>query len=301
MRKFGRVLAGALITVGLVASAGMVASANGDRHREIVRLINQADNQVRRARPACRYDERLPKPAYSDGTPSDELLDTLGVLRRPQTAEEARIARSRPTRIPAKGIYRRYVRVVHSANGRTFLILPARNTGVFRKRPDRCLVARKRRFSALIADRPASFRRAARRVLARATRQERRADVRGPSEGVFVFDKGPNIVVGGGGLGASQIRRTGMFMSSSRGGRRSVLSGLVPDPVASLTAVFPRRVSRGPGRPPKRYARTVRRTIAVQENVVSLTVPRPAQDAFPTRMIWRDEDGEVVRTVDHRR
>ena len=38
----------------------------------------------------------------------------------------------------------------------------------------------------------------------------------------------------------------------------------------------------------------------MQENVVSVRVPRPAGDAFPARMVWRDADGKPVRAVKRR-
>jgi len=37
--------------------------------------------------------------------------------------------------------------------------------------------------------------------------------------------------------------------------------------------------------------------VPVRENVVSFTVARPAEDAFPTRMVWRRADGSVLRVV----
>ncbi len=38
------------------------------------------------------------------------------------------------------------------------------------------------------------------------------------------------------------------------------------------------------------------RTVHVQDNVVSLHVPRGAGDAFPHRMVWRDAAGKVIHT-----
>jgi hypothetical protein len=73
----------------------------------------------------------------------------------------------------------------------------------------------------------------------------------------------------------------------------------VPDGVATVEATFPRVVSLGPNRDPRRFPGTIRRTFTVRDNVVLATVPRPGAFAFP-RMVWRAADGSVIRRVPRR-
>jgi hypothetical protein len=78
---------------------------------------------------------------------------------------------------------------------------------------------------------------------------------------------------------------------------RSTVSALLPDGVARIEVTFARTESRGPDRPPRRYARAIRRTLLVRDNVVSFRVLRDAEDAFPSRQVWRSASGEVLRVV----
>lgn len=295
----------ATLAVGVVAALppGGVDREGLRREREITNLLNRAIGSVERADRGCR----LPNPfkretTFTDDPPTDELLQTLGVLRRPQSPEEAQLSPDAYLHLPAEGVYRKYVRIARSTSGRWYLVVAARNTNVYEPRPRRCAEALREGFGELIRDRSPRFRREARRVLEGVIRREWRAPDRGPREGVFLFDYRPDGGPrgGGGGTGVSFIRRHGMFGSAGATGQPTIVSGLVPDGVATLTAVFAREVSRGRYRPPKRYPRAVRRTVTVQDNVVSFTVPRPAPHAFPTRMIWRDADGRVVRVVRER-
>jgi hypothetical protein len=89
----------------------------------------------------------------------------------------------------------------------------------------------------------------------------------------------------------------GLFGSSGTSNARSSLSGLLPDGVATVTSTFGTKALRGPQQKPRRYPKRIVRTDKVQDNMVSLQVPRSAEDAFPAKMVWRDGDGKVVRVV----
>lgn len=80
----------------------------------------------------------------------------------------------------------------------------------------------------------------------------------------------------------------------------SQVTGLIPDGVATIEATFSRRASRGPHQAPDLYPEDVTLILPVQDNLVSFTVPRAANDAFPTTMVWRAADGSVVRSVKRR-
>ena len=82
-------------------------------------------------------------------------------------------------------------------------------------------------------------------------------------------------------------------MTSSANSGPSDVSGVIPDGVVSITAIYDRAVSRGPYNNPKIYSSRLVREERVQDNVVDFTVPRPAQDAFPSRMIWHLSNGST--------
>jgi hypothetical protein len=275
------------------------APAGDRRERAVIRLMNKAIGAVERER-ACR-SPRPPldrRPSLTGDPPTTELLDTLAVLRRPQTDEE-RLAVNTIRVLAAEGIHRNHVRVARSAAGRAFLIVPARDVSFYEPRPRRCVAELRRRFRGLIDDRPRRFRRRARRQLERIIRTEWTAPSEGEVEGVFMLDfVGAGGAGGGiGGMSAAFIREQGMFGSSSGTGRTSRVDGLLPDGVATLEATFSRVGARRPDGPPKRYARPVTRAVPVQDNVVSFSVPRAPLDAFPSRQIWRGPDGSVIREI----
>jgi hypothetical protein len=309
MKLVARALTAALAIVA-VGATGVVAMAQGERgdrrallrEREIVSLMNKAIGAVQRDR-TCR--PALPPlgqpPTFTDDAPSAELLDTLGILRRPQAAEEL-LPDNAFFLLAAKDIYRSYVRIARSASGRAFVIVPARNTSFYEPRPRRCIVELRRRFARLIAGHRTAFRRAARRELERIIRTEWAARDPGPVEGVTMLDYRPEGGPGGGSGGgdADLIRRRGAYSTSASGSIPfpSVVNGLLPDPVVTVTVSYPRKASRGPHRPPQVYAKAVTLTVPVQDNVISFTVPRFPADAFPSRQVWRAADGRVIRVVE---
>jgi len=71
------------------------------------------------------------------------------------------------------------------------------------------------------------------------------------------------------------------------------VTGVIPDGVTSITAIYDRAVSRGAYSKPKIYPTRVVRAERVHDNVIDFTVPRPASDAFPSRMIWHLTNGST--------
>jgi hypothetical protein len=71
--------------------------------------------------------------------------------------------------------------------------------------------------------------------------------------------------------------------------------GVVPDGVASVDVRYPRFADRGPGSRVVDHRRRVHRDTDVVDNVFAVTVPRPAQDALPSLLLWRDAAGTVAR------
>ena len=277
-----------------IASALVAAAfAAPPPEREVFRLYDRALSGVYRADPSCRppspFDHR---PSFTDEAPSAALLGTLGVLRRPQAPEE-RIETDAFGPLPAERIYRNHTRVVH-VNGREHVIVPAEK----RRRdpwPARCLAQLRRRFRASLAGGSVRFRRFALRKLERIIRTEITTDEEPPRDGVFLFERRADRFHGGGGVTAAFIRRYGMLGSHQEGRKPSVVSGLIPDGVTTVTFTYPRID------PPRRFRRALTLTVPVQDNLVSFAVGRPAEVAFrPATMVWRAADGSVVRVVRRR-
>lgn len=290
------------LTLGAVALAGS-SKQDPSRSERVSKVFNRAEREVQRD-PSCRTFPRRPrKPSFTDGRPSARLLSTLALLRRPESADEQRLATSKgfPS-FGVQGIYRDYIRIATAASGHQFVIFVVRDADPTKPRPERCRAELRRRFSRQLEGRPAGFRRFALRALRRRLRGERQREARGPMEGVFVFDRSffqGRSGGGGGGGGVREIRRRGSFSASGIRGAdgRARVDGLVPDGVATITATFDRVGSRLGRQRPRRYRRVIKRTVSVQENVVSFVISRAPQDAFAARMVWRSADGSVLRVV----
>ena len=272
------------------------------RERRITALLNRASRSVAREK-RCRAQRAIdPETTFTDATPSGELLGTFAILRRPQTEEE-RIPDNRLTPLPVENVYRSAYRIATSSNGRRYLIVAAQNTNTFKPRPPECADALRRDFEAELEGRSPEFKRHARKALHQIIRDEWSGgpDSGQPHEGLFMFEYGKGGVGGGGGGGdIESVRKNGMIGTQGTPSA-SILSALLPDPVATVELTFPRAMSRGAYRPPKRYARAVTLTAQVKDNVISVQVPRPPQDAFPARMVWKGPDGQTIRVVRGRR
>jgi hypothetical protein len=282
----------ACLAVALPAQAAKPTSVE----RRAVALINKANAEAHRTS-ACPRSQRPPDSTLNHGAPSQALLDTLGVLRRPATPED------KPPDdafrfLPGSDIYVDYIRVAHAVGGREYWIVPAHDTLHFDPLPHACLHRIHQRLRALSRGEPPRVRRRALRFYNEMVRSNRELARRGPREGVFVFDKRDDGLGGGGGGGTVRfLREHGQFGSAGIDGKSSILTGLIPDGVATVTSTFGTTYSRGPDAKPRRYRAAITRTDAVQDNVVSFEVARSAEDAFPSKMIWRDADGKIVRVV----
>jgi hypothetical protein len=229
--------------------------------------------------------------------PSQSLLDTFAIFRRPATDED-RAAQDTPELIPADGIYVDYERIAHAADGRRYLIVPSQGSVHIDPLPDSCLQRiHKALRRSLHGETPAVQRRAL-HFYNSMVRNEHRLAHRKPQEGLFLFaHNADGTGGGGGGTNVTYIREHGMFTSGGRTGASAVLSGLIPDGVATIDFTFARVHSRGRDHKPRVYPSVIRTAVPVQDNVVALDVKRSAEDAFPSKMVWRDSAGAVVRVV----
>jgi len=290
-----RVLVG-IVALGALAMGGGSALADHQTENEAVALYNKASSQVGR--------EKVCRPEFGPATvthdpPSQELLSTLGILRRPATPEDV-LSHDQLRFFPfMKGVYVDYVRIAHTADGREYQIIPAQNARAFPAESHACLHRVHVHLRRLSKGKPERVRRRALHFYNQRARNDRRLAKNAPQEGVFVFSHGPNGAGGGGGGGgAGYIRTHGEFGSSGTRQRdQAVVSGLIPDGVATVTSFFSRRAPRAPGRRPKDYGKPIERTDRVQDNMISFELARDAEDAFPAKMIWRAADGSIVRVI----
>jgi len=295
------------LAAGIAAAQPFAHAANtrADRvalRREnlAIKLINEATQHVRHRHPRCRPSFNLDaRPTFTDARPSDALLSTLGVLRRPATDADRIDLRSLlydPNF--ASNIYAQWIRVATAADGQQFVVFASQDRMRPKLPPRRCLALENAELGRLLTGQEGAVRRYALRLKRSLDRSEFPKGGFKPQEAIFLFSRAPNggIGGGGGGIDVGFFRRHGMFMSSGTRDRSDV-AGLLPDGVASVELTFARSVSRGPHRDPKVYPRTLRVTVPVQDNVVSFEIARPAEDAFPTRMKWLRADGSVLRVV----
>ncbi|MGI8712710.1 MAG: hypothetical protein ACR2NR_05895 [Solirubrobacteraceae bacterium] len=298
-RVWMRFAVGLLATAALVGGGFGAAQAAGglghnNPHRqklevELTKLLNSASRYVERHDSECRV--RPPKvvaPRLVHGPPDRALLAALAILRRPAEPGDDRLLSflRRPDPFTAR-IYVNYVRVAHAADGKTLILVPMR-VRAFPTTPAVCLAHQHARVLELLEGKPRDLRRLTLRTEAQLNRQDNHQTP--PRDGLSVFDRGGG---GGGGVDATVIRRSGEFGASSSNHGPSDVDGVIPDGVVSITAIYDRAVTRGPYRNPKLYRSRVVRKARVQDNVVDFTVPRPADDGFPSRMIWHLANGRT--------
>jgi hypothetical protein len=274
-------LASALIAIGASHAATPPA-------QQAARLFERARQRVELHHPRCRPHART---VLSEAAPPAALLERFAVLRRPARADEALPPRSQPN----GEIFVNWVRVVPGPEKLAFYVVPSRTATVVGG-PPACARLRHRALSRLLDGEPATVRRRARRVERRFDRRARRRPRSTPA--IALYAREPDGALGQQ-LHVVMLGRTTILDISFIAGvgrRRSLIARLVPDAVATGTAVLARRGSPRPsGRRPV-YPSRVRLTQAPVENVLALIAPRPARDAWPRRMTYRAADGTVVAT-----
>lgn len=256
-------------------------------------LINRASRYVSAGRADCHQKGLDRTSSATHDPPSQPVLDAIAALRRPATPEEAAL----PPSADHGGlgeVHVDHIRNLTAANGQLFTVIIARRVQVSFRISASCLDAQHSRLLILLKGKPRRIRSVTLQAFGKVRDGQEKNNLQPttPQDGIFLFTGNG----GGGGGPIDSFRRRGNFMSSGAS-RSSRLSGLVPDGVASVTLEYPRRVSRGKLYKPTVYPTAFTRTVRVQQNVLSLRVPRGAGDAFPPRMVWRASDGKVLRIV----
>ena len=261
--------------------------------RLAIDLINRASRFVSAARSDCRPEDLDRKTTITHDPPSQPVLDAIAALRRPATPEEAALPQA--ASFGGLGeVHADHIRILTAANGQKFTVFIARRVPVSFRISSSCLDAQHARLLVLLKDQPRRIRSVTLGTFGKVRdgQEKNNEQPTTPVDGIYLFSGGG----GGGGNDVKSFRERGTF-GSSGGGRSSRLNGLVPDGVATVTLEFPRRVSRGKNYKPVVFPKAFKRTVRVQQNVISLRVPRGAPDAFSARMVWRAGDGRVIRVV----
>jgi hypothetical protein len=271
--------------------------------RVALELINQANRHVFAAIPSCKPSFPRPSGAVTHDTPSQPVLDAIAELRRPASPADQLPPSRHPFRFGFGETYVDYVRTATAANGQRFYIVVQRAVPPSYRPAARCLDAEHAQLVTLLRGKSHRLRSVALREFAkmRHVQEQTPEQPQTPQDGLSLFTAGPQgIGVGGGGGDIAMFLDRGTFGSSGNDSS-STLNGLVPDGVATVTLEYPKVVSRGPYYKPTVFPSAYRRTVRVQENVLSVHVPRGAGDAFPRRMVWRSADGRVLHVFTDRR
>jgi hypothetical protein len=261
--------------------------------------FNDAVDTAGKSDRRCQFRVVREGAATTHDPPPQYMLDAFAVLRRPAAADDALdVQRMIPFAGEVAVDYVRRARVL--PDGTSVYLVPSLSARpALAKRPASCSALEREALGHRLRGKPEQAQRAARRLLRDFEHQQRQAANLSPQPGLFVFASGPDgRGGGGGGLDLPAIRKYGVLDASYVRGRGSRLVGLVPDGVATIDFTFAR--GHGLGLGPERdrvYSTIYRRTAAVVDNVVYLTVPRLPIDALFDRQVWRAPDGTVVNTI----
>jgi hypothetical protein len=279
----------ALCLIALAAAAAGVAVAQADDGPgPNTKLANTAVND---ARQAVWKGDRACAPRFGDhrGTtthdpPPADMLALFAVLRRPATPSDAFDAKTQGLAADIAIDYVRRARILR--DGTSVYAIPSLDARPhLLPSPADCRVRERAALEHRLRGLPARAQRAARRDLAAAQGYEEKATHQLATPGLFVLVTRPSGGYGGGGGDAESLAKYGNFVESGRGHDRAQIVGLVPDGVARIDFTFARA-----------HGRTYRRSVAVVDNVVALTVPRRPADPSG-RQVWRRADGSVVNVV----
>ena len=180
--------------------------------------------------------------SWTTGRPTPAFLSLLGVLRLPATSADSLPTQIRSPLGAGQVVYVDYVRRAQVIGGRAFYVLPVR-------------------FG---------------------------CDSTSPNEGVLLacIQRAAQHIIDagvGGDSTAAQVKANGMFLvggSCLHTNRATLIAGIVPDAVASITLRYP----------------SITVTASVVNNVVVASVPHPGGPLWhPISMTWRAADGHVIK------
>jgi len=308
-RTFSLIRPGAWSNVALVGSALVVIAVifvafglRADRHtsRGTTATAGHSLSQSQRQR-VDRYVSAAVMPALHDatscfsnridaavskGSPSHTLLAILGVLRRPASPSDGLPAPPVPGGLAHMlgglgHVYIRYIRRARVVSGTSYYVIPSANTGHITVR---CARQIRVRLDHELPHVPPALRAP---VLMQGVRQIQRL---GPHQGVFIFEHAKGSGGAAGGADAADIKQVGEFGSDgTREG--AIVTGLVPDGVATVELYYPAIRSTSGGQRPFTI------TAPVINNLVVVKVPLGAEAASAPIRIWRAANRSIIKRI----
>jgi hypothetical protein len=289
------VVVGALVLLGHRGAQSPSTPASGGPDNAFATLIlNTPKAQLRReltlmsaatrtvlASAACRVSQSRSAPQVH-GLPGQELLSTLGALRRPATAADRLPAGSLSAMGPGVAMYAGAARRAATIAGTTYYLVPIREDPAGGSPSIGCFALQKAAIAKALPTFPAALRTPIRELaaaaIAYATRQAGKPGVDAICEAT-VHRNGGGFSCG---ETAEEIRH-GLYPEQDNG----TFSGLVPDGVATVMLSFPAAGGR--------RARSV--TAPVHGNVYVVDTG----DAGPVRpgsftVVWHAADGRMLRS-----
>jgi hypothetical protein len=262
------------------AFATLILNTPKARLRREMNLMAAATKGIQESA-ACRVSHPRTTPRIR-GLPSQELLSTLGVLRRPATAADRLPAGSTSGMGPGVAVYAGATRRVSTGHGTSYYLVPIRQDPAGGFPSSRCLALQKTAVTKALPTFPQALRSPIRELVASLIAYYASLVGKPPADEICEVIRYRN----GGGMSCGntvgQIQH-GVFPEDDDG----TFSGLVPDGVASVTLSFPAA--------PGRRARSVSATVHDNVYAAATGLAMPLRRGSPT-IIWHASDGRVLRT-----
>jgi hypothetical protein len=274
------------------AGGGGTHTSGGGHGASPTALTRRAEGYIARAQRATLASDRAcvvrfnVGPTFLRGAPPRALLSVLGVLRRRAPAPSNRLLNRIGISVGSE-VHVNYIRLARRTFGERFYIIPEGNSSGRSTIPTRCFSETMTAVRRELRGAPAALRTRTLTLASAEIASDQSQDRNQASLCFAVLAHGRSL-----GTGCSPV--SGLFQYTGgldngqplRGGG-TILSGVVPDGVASIVVHYSARH----GDP----ARTL--TASVINNVAVLKVPaRTADQPFPTKIIWRSASGRVIRT-----
>lgn len=259
----------------------------------IQKYLRRATAAVHAQEPECvPVPRRHPSSAFSTGSPPRSMLDAFAILRRPKTALDTPQGGMFHHGLPlARDVYARYVRRSQYRFGGGYYLVPAGDV-VETSMPAHCYADL---LAALRSEKiPSTLRTRAIRYQSQQNawelyRQQHPA-------GLCLLHLN-NQGYGGGGCGATTAeieQGPGIGLSQGANGGGWIVSGIVPDGVATVSIRYPG------GQPlpnSTRRSRPFTITVPVINNTVVFKEPAAASIGNDGTVVWRSANGAIVRTI----
>jgi hypothetical protein len=261
----------------------IVASTPRPQLQRELGYIGQATRREDQSRD-CQTNQPS-KVTFIPGSPSKDLLATLGVLRRPATSAD-RLNVARALQGEGEQVYRGYARRSLVAAGVAYYIVAVRQFDSAVVLSGRCIAMHEAALRAYAPKIPGSVRAQTFALEAALIAYYQRLLAMAPRDGICLVTVSRGESGGGDCITVASQIQAGEQPSDDNG----TFSAVVPDGVASVTLRF--AAVRGA------HAASV--TASVHGNMYAVRGPRAFSGAggpFEPTMLWRSAQGQVLRTI----